>query len=364
MRGTRIIVALVVALLGCLPSLVVAQSPSVSSVPGLGHLAEALGFVPPSGTSLAFTDWGRIRASQGAQGLTGASSLDDKLGFLMSTNRDEAAASGFGLSKLRRHRDVWGFDSLDLEWEATYSLDGPPLFVLRFRDGFDLAPVAARFDEYGFSTDTVDGAVIRSHEMDVRADWFNTSEFGIFNTAFLDDGRTLVLSSGLDGVTGAIAAGQQGRLLPKGVTSVLDALDGASSAWLSIDPGTCQAFTPPPIGLGDPTGSIQPLPSGESLHPYTALGVAYARPGWDPVGRIALGFPDAAWAEADADARAEEARTGTSIRTRAPYSEAVFTLEDLEVDDGALVLDVAPNANLPRRLFDMVMARDMTFAGC
>ena len=88
------------------------------------------------------------------QDVTGASPMDDKLQVVMSTSKDEALASGFGIAHLRDHYDTWAFDALDLDWEATIQGDGAPLFVLRFRDGFDLTPVAAavrrpRFHDHG-----------------------------------------------------------------------------------------------------------------------------------------------------------------------------------------------------------------------
>jgi hypothetical protein len=353
------------ALAACVTSVATAQSPSPSGASGESLLAEAFWFLPPGGTDVAFTDWDRIRRSQGALDLTGESPLDDKAAFLMATARDEAAASGFALARFRDHRAVWGFDTLDLDWEATYTVDGPPVFVLRFRDGFDLAPVAALFDERGFTSDPVDGAVVRSHDMDPTADWLLTTEFAILNTAFLDDGRTLVLSSGRDALTEVLAARyRRGAHEPAAVIETLDAIDGASAALVLLGLGTCLGFTPPPFELGAPDPSLRPLRTGEPLHPYAALGVAYARPGWDPVGRIVMGFPDPTWAGADAEARAEMARSGTSLRTLEPYSESVLALHQAEVRERALVLHVAPADDIPRRLFQMVWARDMAFAGC
>lgn len=339
-----------------------AQSPLPAPDPASGRLAEAYWFLPPGGTDVAFTDWDRIRASQGATDITGSSSLDDKMAVVMSTNHDEAATSGFALNHLRTHHDVWGFDSFDLDWEATYSVDGPPVYVLRFRDGFDLAPLVALFDDRGFSTTQVDGAVIRSHAVDVAADWLHATEFAILNTAFLDDGRTLVLSSGLEGVTDVLATRGMPRPLMPGLTPVLGALDGASAAWISVGSGTCLAFSPPPVDPGDPTATLQPMPS--QLAPYTIMGVGYARPDWDPTGRIVFGYPDPTLAAATLDARAERARTGISVVADQPYAEVAFTLEDAHADGAANILDVAPADDMPRRLFDMVFRRDMTFAGC
>jgi hypothetical protein len=130
-----------------------------------------------------------------------------------------------------------------------------------------------------------------------------------------------------------------------------------------LGPG-CPAFSPLPFDPFDPDASIGPLPSGAPLHPWTALGIAYARPDWQPAGRIAMGFLDPAHAEADLEPRSTMARDGISLAAARPYAEAVFTLDDARVEDTTLILDVSPAGDMPRRLFQMVQARDMTFAGC
>ncbi len=88
------------------------------SVTPRSNVSELITFVPPSTQSIAFTDWGRIKASQGAQDVTGASPMEDKLAVALSTSKSEAATSGFGLEHLQTHYDTWGWDSLDLDWEA------------------------------------------------------------------------------------------------------------------------------------------------------------------------------------------------------------------------------------------------------
>jgi hypothetical protein len=363
MRPTRLLIALLASAI-VLPATAAAQSPSATGTDAVGPLQEALSFLPPDGTDLAFTDWARIRASQGAQDLTSADSFEDKAEFLLSTARQEAAASQFGLAHLRTLRDTWGFDTLDLDWEASISIDGPPVFVLRFREGFELEALQALFDHRGFSTAETAGGVIRSNDLDMTADWIGSTEFAFLNTAFLDDGRTLVLSSGLDGLQDLLRSRSRQRPADQTVSEVVDALDGASAAWLVVGPGACQAFTPLPVDPSRPLGSPAALPSGAALHPYGALGVAYERPDRQPMGRIVMGFPDEAWAAADLARRSEQARTGTSIVTDAPYAESVFSVQDARVADRLLVLDVTPADDMPRRLFQMILARDMTFAAC
>ncbi len=356
-----ILVSMGMAIAICLPgSGVSAASPRpVTS----GNVAELVTFVPPTAQTVGFTDWGRIKASVGAQDVTGASPFEDKAAVGMSTTRGEAAASAFGLAHLRDHYATWAFDAMDLEWEATIQGDGPPLFVLRFRDGFDLAPVAALFDTRGFTSTTVPGGTIRSHEMALKEDWLRNTEFAILNTGFLDDGRTLVLSGDLDQVSDVLA--RHGTFPDDpALDGVSAALDGASAALLLPGSGTCTGFQPLPFDIGDPLGSPAPSLAASTLHPYAAFGVGYGRPDWSPVGRIVFDYLDPLTAAADRPVREAFARTGDSVVTKQPISEVLFSVAGSHIDGPTLTLDVAPVGGLPRRLFDMVYRRDMMFAGC
>jgi hypothetical protein len=342
----------------------VAQSPADSpGSPSSSNVSQLVAFVPPSATSVGFTDWGRIKASVGAQDVTGASPVEDKVTVGMSTAKGEALASGFGIAHLRDHYATWAFDAMDLDWEATIQGDGPPLFVLRFRDDFDLAPVAALFDQRGFSTTTVPGGTIRSHEMVLHEDWLRKTEFAILNTAFLDDGRTLVLSGDVDQVRDVVA--HHGTYPDDPALDATAAtLDGASAALLLPGLATCQAFTPLPFGIGDGPTTAPPSLTVTGLHPYAALGVGYGRPDWSPSGRIAFAYLDAATARADLPERLALATDGVSQLTGQPYRDALLQVTGSHVDDANLTLDVAPVNDMPRHLFDMVFTRDMAFAGC
>lgn len=326
-----------------------------------GGLTEAVGRMPTGTTDMGFTDWERIRESLGAQDVTGTSPIDDKMAVVMATTQREAAAAGFGAAYLQRHRDAWRWDTLDVDWEAIYSVDGPPVAIVHLREGVDMDAIADRYDAYGFTTEEVGDVIVRSHELDASAEWMGTTELGVSNTAFLDDGRTLMFSSDREALADAL--GHRPSMLVPGATGVMDALGDPSAAWLVFGP-SCSAFSPLPFDPFDPDASIGPLPSGQPLHPWTALGIGYQRPDWQPVGRIAMGFLDPAHAEADLGPRSTIARDGMSLRVQRPSSEAVFGLEDARVEGTTLVLDVSPVDDMPRRLFQMLQARDMAFAGC
>lgn len=345
-------------------TLSIAAMLATSAVPALaatGALAEAVARMPTGTTDMGFTDWERIRASVGARDVTGASPLDDKVAVVMATAQLETVAAGFGAAYLRSHRDAWGWDTLDVDWEAIYSGQGPPVAIVHLREGVDMDAIRRRYDDFGFSTEQVGDVVVRSHPLDPTAPWVGTTELGVTNTAFLDDGRTLMFSSSREALADAL--GHRPSMLVPGASGVVGALGDPSAAWLVLGPG-CPAYTPLPIDPFDPDASLRPLPTGEPLHPWTALGVAYERPDWQPIGRIAMGFLDPTHAQADLGPRSTLAREGVSVRVQRPYAEALFTLEDARVEDTTLILDVSPIEGMPRRLFQMLQGRDMTFAGC
>ncbi len=342
-----------------------AQSPAIASPAAeiRSNVSELITFVPPTAQSVGFTDWGRIKASVGAQDVTGASPFEDKATVGMSTARGEALASGFGVAHLRDHFATWAFDAMDLDWEATIQGDGPPLFVLRFREGFDLAPVAALFDQRGFTTSVVPGGTIRTHDMALNEDWLRNTEFAIIDTAFLDDGRTLVLSGDLDQVRDVVTRHGTYPDDPA-LDATARALDGASAALLLPGLGTCTGFQPLPFDIGEPLASPAASLATSTLHPYAALGVGYGRPDWSPIGRFVFDYLDPVTAAADQPVRESLARSGDSLVARQPIADAMFTVAGSHLDGSAVTLDVAPTGDAPSKLFGMVYARDMVFAAC
>jgi hypothetical protein len=342
-----------------------AASPQASQSPSEGSLGQVMAFTPAGTTTIGFTDWSSIRAAAGAQDVTGASPIDDQLKVVLTTGTTEAAGSGFALNDFRDHAANWGWNALDLDWEATFGTDGAPVFVLRFRDGFDPAPVKAHFDERGFTSEPLDGGVLRSHEMDVDDDWLTTTEFAILNTVFLADGRTLVLSADPDRVR-TVLDGLDTPQASSAGGAVAHVLDGASAAFLALDPAICFGFDPRPLpGMSDAQRLVveELLSEVGTLSPYSAMGVGYSR-SWDAIGKIAFAYDDEETAAADLPGRRRLAEDGLSSRTGQPYAGAVFAVADAAVDGSVMSLDVDPVDDQPRRLFQMAYARDMLFAVC
>src|SRR5262249_35522681 len=86
-------------------------------------LHQALALAPATAINFAFTDWSVLKRYKGAQGLTSKSDKDARLRFLLSLNKDQAIASGYGLDEAVSQDEarVWSWDSTDLIWESTVS---------------------------------------------------------------------------------------------------------------------------------------------------------------------------------------------------------------------------------------------------
>ena len=105
--------------------------------------AEAvLALVPQSADVVTVTDWDQIRVQLGQPDLTGEDLVSDRTEFWRRAER-EAALLSDGL--LRRHdSELWldyGFTSDDVDWEARFTGEDGPGFVLGLRPDLDLAGV-------------------------------------------------------------------------------------------------------------------------------------------------------------------------------------------------------------------------------
>jgi len=339
-----------------------AQSPTPDTAGA--PLAEAVTFAPPGASAILFTDWAATKAAHGYQDVTSRSPLEQRMDAMSDLGRTEALFARFAIDRFATHADAWGWDTTDLAWEAFYLLDGPPVAVLRLRDGFDVTPVIDHFDERSFSTEVYGDATIRSHAMDISADWITDSAFGILNTAILDDGRTFVLSSGLDGVKAALDARHVNSFRAPPARVVADHLGSPLSAAIDVGPGACAAYDP----RTDPSGStINDVLLAEvgPLQAWEALGVGtYRDQAGTAVGRYTFEYPTVAAALTDQAGRARLADAGFSTRAQRPLLETVFRLVTFGVEDSAVTLDVAPLDDTSRRLQQAFFSRDMVFATC
>jgi hypothetical protein len=360
---------------------VAAQDPSpstrASAAPVASGLDSAIPFAAVGTTTILYTDWAAMKAAHGLADVTSTTPIDERVAAMLNLTRSEAPFAAFGLSHLRGHADAWGWDSSDLDWEASTQGHAPSVSVLHFRDGFDLAPVAAQFDARDFSSSDYGDAVIRSHDLKTGSAWIGTTNFGILNTAFLDDGRTLVLSSSLDALKAALDARLVMTYRAEPAAVVAGALGEPLSAGIEIGPDACRAYDP--RGLpGDDHANDALLTEVGPLRAWEAMGIGTYR-GADgsagagsgsanadvpASGRIAFAYDNQDAATADLEGRLRLGREGISLVAGKPYHDAVFTLTGGSVGSDVLAIDVAPVGDSPTRLRSALFARDLLLAAC
>jgi len=345
---------------------------------GTSPLLDALSFVPAAvvSTIVLFTDWSVLKAYVGFDEAFRESAEDAEKALASSLGQGQAAASAFGANH-PEEAALWGWRSSNLEWEANFpNSTGIPVYVLKFSSGFEFGSLGPLFEQRGFTQTESHGVAVYSHALDLRVEWLVKSELAILNTAIVAEEGLLVLSSSAAALDEALSAYRQEvptLSADAAAQAVAGRLRGVASAILLIGPGTCWSLSADPalasfINASDPEGLYAALKAlltqRANLHVYTGFGVGYRYDGKLPIGAFVFHFLDPASASLDLPLRQALAESGASAQGGQLYSQVVFTVTAADVEGSDLILTVRPVGDEPRRLFQMVFARDMLFALC
>jgi hypothetical protein len=314
-------------------------------------LAQALAHAPADVTSIDVIDWAALKAQLAGDELSSSSPDAARAEFMAAAGRVAPVGLSPIAPRFREHAREWGFDPTELDWEATFS-SGPerepgvvPLVALRFREGFDLRALESRFDERGFAREELEGATIWISDPGANEAWAETTAIHLQRTAFLPDGRTLLLAGGHDDGA-ALAALKRALTGPRADTvgGPLPSLAGAvvpyPAVTIRLSAAACQEPLDPPVA-----------------------GVAVAfRPDPAPRGRIAYLF-DGADTQRGLDARRQMLATGTIAATATPYVDA-FEVGFSSTSGGVAVLDVEPTDGTAAPLFSLVVRGDPLVSSC
>jgi hypothetical protein len=324
-------------------------------------LMDAVRYAPLGARNIQFTDWSAIKTAYGNEAVTSSTPIDVRTEAMLAMTTTVRPLATFAITHFPTHADVWAWDSTDLDWEASFAVDGPPVAVVRFRDDFDLASVRQRYEERGFTATTHRDATIFSHEMDLGAEWLRGSDFGVLNTAFLDDGRTLVLSSGIGGVTAAIDALAVDVVRAPPAWLVAEALGSPLTAGIDVETDVCIAYDPRWLPGGDAGPNEELLRSVGTLQAWEGLGI-----GIDSAlqGRFVLAYATPEAAASDLEGRVRLAQQGVSLVHDEPYADSVFRVRGSTVEGSGIRLDVEPLDGRADRLSQAFILRDLLFAAC
>ena len=331
-----------------------------------GHLETALSLIPENTELFSFTDWSLIKKYKNQEKLNGQSSMEDKVAFLLSTTKDQAAASCQSCQYIQLFWDNWGWDTLDLEWEASSGMTT----LAQFRDDFDLAIIEKKFEERGFSKTEYQGVPVYTHKLDASQDWMHLS-LPILNTAVLSRQNILIMSS-IPGNLNAVLDVYAGKAGAFGNDSAVKSLVGAigEMASMKILPGKTSCIFPGVQGGAMTPEQVQTQEANskwleqQGLKKYQAFSLGYRYDANQLSAFIGFSYADAATAQADLEGRRKVMAEGISLVWRKPYRTSLFIVVEANVIDNVLLIKVDPLNSLPRRLFTAVDSRDLGFAAC
>lgn len=347
--------------------------PAMTAAAAPTPLEQALAYAPSATRSIAFTDWQRIKTIEKNTAINSASTpLNERIRWMQkATLTRHAPMSAFGLARFRTFAELWGWDTTDLQWEATFTAgDEPPLYVMQLRADFDMAALAERYKQRKFSAKALaDGVTLYSTKLDLKADWLRGSELALVNTAIDARQRRLIVSSVAQVIESAFAASKDKAAAAKSpsLQRVVRLLGRPASSTLLMGPELCASTS---ILSGKQLSKEQidairkRLFDGKDVSPYETLAVSYDYVSGRPLGTIAMDYADAAKAKADLKTRSDAAKNGISLAINKPYRDSVFVLENSSVQGNTLVLELRPFDDRPDRLRSMLLKRDMPFAGC
>lgn len=325
------------------------ESPAAGGRPGA--LAEAVTFAGVGTYGITFNDWAAMKAAHGLEDVTSATPITERLDAIQTLTSEEGPFGGIGLRDFVGFAEANGWDLTDLDWEATYVTDDGWVAVVRLREGFDLDPIVASYDDAGYTVEAYGDALIRSQERYASA-------------AILDDGRTLVLGRSTEAVKAALDARHVDTFRASPAVIVANALGDPLSAGIIVDTKACARYDPRNLGTADPR-NLAALDAVGPLLAWEAMGISTGRTtDGDPAGRIVFAYGTPADAMSDLAGRTRLAQQAVSVATRRPLPESLFTLDGFSTDGNALILDVTPADGRNRRLSDAFEASDLVFATC
>jgi hypothetical protein len=371
--------ALAAALAACSSN----SAPAVES--GGGALSQALKLAPSDTGYLAVTDWEQVKASTGHGSVTSQSAQIDRSKTYRDVLANEAEVSQFvadtsapdqnvstlpsastGPNQLSPQAQTWGFDAMDLDWDATVVADSSsnPILLLHLRPGVDMGAIQSKFDQQKYKSKQIAGVTVRTLGGPLGSAPAGTSA-AMSNTAFLRDGRTLAISESLDSLETYLRG--LGTNVPPEIAAAAGQLGSPWAGAIIGGSHACGYFDPPAGWQLD--ASYQSVVNGEiasvgNLSPFEAVAMGYSRQD-NPIGRLSFIYANPDDAKNDLNGRLALAQQARRLaQNHETYATTVFTVGGSSVDGNALNFDLTPVQNQPIKLFQAFGSRDLVPAVC
>jgi hypothetical protein len=274
------------------------------------------------------------------------------------------------------HAENWGWNTLDLLWEAHLTpKDSVFVYILKFRPGFDFAPVMERFRQRDYEEAERDGLHIFLGGSNMLVESIRTSELSVRN-ATIDTANSLMF---LSGDSDNFAEFQEARAAQRTMADWPEMADTArqlSPTFAAVlRPGldTCHRLGSRPMMdamfRGESAESLrQMIEDSPMLAPYQVFGLGYRfeeiNEENSAVWSLVMHYPDASLAQADLEVRKRIIAEMYSLQEPDRLYSDLVDVRSAEVVGNQMVLRLhAVNGN-PRLVLNMFFHDDMFFASC
>lgn len=319
-----------------------------------GSLADALATVPASVTEVTYYDQARAMERWGVADLDATAFDDESQAEQLQTYLDKSGAAGIGshLSQYTAGMGDWGWSGLSVDWEITYTTDGPPTSISKLRDELDMNAVMDSLTEHKFSR-SGDGEKIR-FDRD-QSDTLGELPILFGGATVIPSQHLLISTANTD-----FALPEHGNSLAADdtVSSLLAGLRAADFLHLSTGDGAC---LDPAAVLGaraTPESIEQFAGDLPDVEPIVAAATALID---DEHGSVRTLYAEAASAESDVEARETIMNKGISWATREPYS-GLF-VADISVNGPRMTYQLSLKTR-PAIVGRAVYTRDTPWAFC
>jgi len=337
------------------------RSHPAGAAPENAYLEQALAQMPADVARFAFTDWRRVRRYHDFQGNSKLTARDERVAYMLDVMKMTQAAAHMDSAHFLFQAQNWGWDSTDLLWEAqahrlwlTESV-----FILRFRDDFDFAPLYALLRERRFLTTSHRGRTVHAVPLGRNPDWHYRSHLAHHALAIIPDEKLLIMAATPDPIHHVLAvrAGADSALLDQpAVVRALDPLRDHAAVEMHLGTNICRRF-----GRG-------PSP-GMALTPYNLLAAGYLYEGERQSDLLLFHYEDERQAATDLNSRRTLLESGASRKREVTYGRE-FAVEEAAVDGPLMRFHLAPTAALrrstgwPQTLLGWIQDGDARFAAC
>lgn len=315
-------------------------------------LQQALALVPASVGQVEIVNQAAAKKRWGLAELTGSAYTDksqaDKLKDFME--HSQTSAAGVGLLSYSATMDDWGWNGLDVDWEARYAgKSGPPVTISKLRDNLDMKVVTDSLTAHKFKQSG------SGDELRFDGDLMNPDGRMFLGGVTVIPSQHLLISATADLAELPATGSSLGD--NETATTLTAGLDPADYLALSVGPAAC---IDPVTALGSNASPAQAKEAAAKLGTLGAIGGAAAAVLDDEHSQVRTSYADDAAATADLPARQKLLKDGLSIAGQQPYAE-LFP-GTVKADGTFLQYDLTPqiSARVPRA----IQQRDTPWALC